>query len=106
VVAPLGGVGLAEDDQAGVQIAVDDPGRLGRHVTPQRARAHHLGRACQRGAEILEQERNAGQRAGRSGAQCTGVVECGGLPPTSVEEVGDDGVESAGRVETGDGGVE
>ena len=62
VVAELRRVRLAGDDQARVEIALHEPGGLLRHPVPERARPHRLGHARERAAQVLEQERDAGQR--------------------------------------------
>ncbi len=54
---------------------------------------HRLRRSRQRRAEILEQERHAGEQSGSSVTQCPGVVEGGGLRTASLEQVGDDRIQ-------------
>ena len=100
VVAPLRGVRLAEDHQAGVQIPFHDPRRLGGHVSAQGARPHRLRGARQRRTEIFEQEGHPGQRPRRSGAQRSGGVEVRGLLLPAGEQVGDDRVEVSAHVQT------
>ena len=106
MVAPFGGIGLSEHHQAGIQIPLDDPGRLRRDVRAQRSGPHGLRSAGQRRAEILEQERDPGKRTCASIAQHPRVIELAGLLAATVEEFRHDGVQLPCRLESGDGGVE
>ncbi len=89
VVAELGRVRLADDDQPGPPVPAGELGVLVRDVVAERPRPARLAGARQGRAEILEEERDAGQRRVREWAVR--------LAPGAFEQPGDDALRRPGR---------